>query len=193
MVQTGLDQSTSKMNRIAILVVLVAVTTLHIEAKKAKKNELDEQQKEVEETKEAGEPDEEGAEFPGFALRIPIPNFGALAHMREQLQNLFPGPKAADYKPGKTKTTTSSKNSTHGPFKTYSVTSETVSADNKSSPHVLSKLYKSITTFDKDKLPKGKDGKLKIPSAMEFDFGPFGAQFHDEEGKVSTHLSLFWN
>lgn len=168
------------MNKLIVLLVLLALTTLCIEAKKAKKHELDKDQKEVEESKQ---PDtEEKSEFPGFALRIPIPNFGALSHIREQLENLFTGQKLADDggKPGKTKTTTTTKNSTHGPFKTYSVTSETVSADNKSSPHILSKIYKSITTLDKDKLLKGKDGKVKIPSAMEFDFGPFGPQFRDD-------------
>ena len=88
-------------------------------------------------------------------------------------------------KSGKTKTTTTTNNSTHGPFKTYSVTSETVSTDNKTSPHILSKVYKSITTLDKDKLLKGKDGKVQVPSALEFDFGPFGPQFHDDSGEVS--------
>lgn len=174
------------MNKLIVLLVLLALTTLCIEAKKAKKHELDKDQKEVEESKEP-ETEEKG-EFPGFALRIPIPNFGALSHIREQLENLFTGQKLADDggKPGKTKTTTTTKNSTHGPFKTYSVTSETVSADNKSSPHILSKIYKSITTLDKDKLLKGKDGKVKIPSAMEFDFGPFGPQFRDDlDGQVS--------
>ncbi|XP_078359574.1 uncharacterized protein LOC144644040 [Oculina patagonica] len=167
------------MNKLIVLLVLLALTTLCIEAKKAKKHELAEDQKEVEESKEPET--EEKSEFPGFALRIPIPSFGALSHIREQLENLFTGQKLADGgKPGKTKTTTRTKNSTHGPFKTYSVTSETVSADNKSSPHILSKIYKSITTLDKDKLPKGKNGKIKLLSAMEFDFGPFGPQFRDD-------------
>lgn len=177
------------MNKIVSLILLISLTALHTDAKKTKKEEVDTQQKALEESNEAEDPEVGAAEFPGFALRIPIPNLGALAHIRQQLENLFPGPKQADYKPGKTKTTTTSKNSTHGPFKTYSVTEETVSTDNKSSPHVLSKVYKSITTLDKDKLPKGKDGKVKIPSAMEFDFGPFGPQFHDEGGKVRSTLA----
>ncbi|RMX52380.1 hypothetical protein pdam_00014400 [Pocillopora damicornis] len=177
------------MNKIVSLILLISLTALHTDAKKTKKEEVDTQQKALEESNEAEDPEAGAAEFPGFALRIPIPNLGALAHIRQQLENLFPGPKQADYKPGKTKTTTTSKNSTHGPFKTYSVTEETVSTDNKSSPHVLSKVYKSITTLDKDKLPKGKDGKVKIPSAMEFDFGPFGPQFHDEGGKKCSASS----
>lgn len=178
------------MNKLLVLLVLLALTTLCIEAKKAKKHELAEDQKEVEESKEPSE-SEGKSEFLGFALRIPIPNFGALSHIREQLENLFTGQKLADGKPGKTKTTTTTKNSTHGPFKTYSVTSETVSADNKSSPHVLSKVYKSITTLDKGKLPKGKDGKVNIPSTMEFDFGPFGPQFRDDfDGQVSERVHL---
>lgn len=183
------------MNKLIVLFVLLALSTLQIEAKKvARKHELDKEHKEVEESKEPNAESEEKStsEFPGFALRIPIPNFGALSRMREQLENLFSGQKLADGKPGKTKTTTTTKNSTHGPFKTFSVTSETVSTDNKSSPHILSKVYKSITTLDKDKLPKSKDGKVKIPSAMEFDFGPFGPQFHDDyEGQVG--LRVFFN
>lgn len=172
------------MNKIIVLLVLLALTTLHTEAKKAKKHELDKAQKEVEENKEPNG-SEEKSEFPGFALRIPIPNFGALSHIREQLDNLFTGQKVLHDNSGKTKTTTTTNNSTHGPFKTYSVTSETVSTDNKSSPHILSKVYKSITTLDKDKLLKGKDGKVKVPSALEFDFGPFGPQFHDDsDGEV---------
>lgn len=181
------------MNKLVVLFVLLALSTIQIEAKRAaKKHQLDKEQKELEESKEPNAESEEKSEFPGFALRIPIPNFGALSRMREQLENLFSGQKLADGKPGKTKTTTTTKNSTHGPFKTFSVTSETVSTDNKSSPHILSKVYKSITTLDKDKLLKGKDGKVKIPSAMEFDFGPFGPQFHDDyEGQVG--LRVFFN
>ena len=170
------------MNKIIVLLVLLALTTLHAYAKKAKKHELE---KEIEESNEPDVP-EEKSEFPGFALRIPIPNFGALSHIREQLDSLFTGQKPVLHdKSGKTKTTTTTNNSTHGPFKTYSVTSETVSTDNKSSPHILSKVYKSITTLDKDKLLKGKDGKVKVPSALEFDFGPFGPQFHDDSGEVN--------
>lgn len=119
------------MNKIGTLILLISVSALYTDANKAKKEELDKQQKAVEENNEAEDHEAVGAEFPGFALRIPIPNIGALAHIRQQLENLFPGPKQADYKPGKTKTTTTSKNSTHGPFKTYSVTEETVSTDNK--------------------------------------------------------------
>lgn len=179
------------MNKIIVVLVLVALSTLHIEAKKSKKHELEEDQKEVEESGQEPKEPEGQSEFPGFALRIPIPNFGALAHIKDQLENLFTGEKVSDgVKPGKTKTTTTSKNSTRGPFKTYSVTSETVSADNKSSPHILSKVFKSITTLDKDKLLKGKNGKIKIPSAMEFDFGPFGPRFHDDsDGVVSALLN----
>lgn len=173
------------MSKIIVLFVLLALTTLHANAKKAKKHELEKAPKEIQESNEPDVP-EEKSEFPGFALRIPIPNFGALSHIREQLDSLFTGQKPVLHdKSGKTKTTTTTNNSTHGPFKTYSVTSETVSTDNKSSPHILSKVYKSITTLDKDKLLKGKDGKVKVPSALEFDFGPFGPQFHDDSGEVS--------
>ena len=182
--QTKNVTSTANMNKIAILVVLLALTAFHSEAKKSKKHELEKAQKEVEDNKEPEESEEKG-EFPGFALRIPIPNFGALSHIREQLDSLFTGSKPVLHdKSGKTKTTTTTNNSTHGPFKTYSVTSETVSTDNKTSPHILSKVYKSITTLDKDKLLKGKDGKVQVPSALEFDFGPFGPQFHDDSGEV---------
>jgi len=181
------------MNKTAVLVVLLALAAFHTEATKSKKHELEKAQKEVEENKEPEESEEKG-EFPGFALRIPIPNFGALSHIREQLDSLFTGSKPVLHdKSGKTKTTTTTNNSTHGPFKTYSVTSETVSTDNKTSPHILSKVYKSITTLDKDKLPKGKDGKIQVPSALEFDFGPFGPQFHDDSGEVGWTVlkSLF--
>ena len=189
------------MNKIAVLLVLLALATLQIDAKKSKKHAVKKEEK-----KESEEPidsnDKPGARslFPEFAIRIPVPDFGVLSNMRERLDDLFTGKQPVglnDFVPGEKsklknlKTTTKVKNSTRGPFKTYTITSETVSTDNKTSPRVVSKVFKQLTTLDKNKLAKGKDGKLiKIPS-MEFELGPFGSVFDDVKGEVS-HCLLFY-
>lgn len=187
----------AKMNKIAVLLVLLALAALQIDAKKSKKHEPQkEAKKQSEENVETEDEPEVRSFFPGFAIRIPVPNFGILSNMRERLDDLFTGKQPtslSDFVPGdnsKLKTTTKTKNSTHGPFKTYSITTETVSTDNKSSPHVVSKVFKSLTTLDKDKLPKGKNGKIKLPS-MEFELGPFGPAFEDANGEVSYLCNLF--
>lgn len=79
-----------------------------------------------------------------------------------------------DYKFGKIKIMIILKNLIYGLFKIYSVIEEIVFIDNKSLFYVLLKVYKFIIIFDKDKLFKGKDGKVKIFFVMEFDFGFFG-------------------
>ena len=116
--------------------------------------------------------------FPGFAIRIPVPNFGILSNIRERFgQSLLRKNSLRDLATSYRATKRSirprprQKNSTRGPFKTYTVTQETVSTENKSSPHVVSKIFQSLTTLDKDKLlSKGKNGKIKIPS-MQFELG----------------------
>lgn len=187
----------TKMNKITVLVLLLALATLQIDAKKAKKHELQKETKKESEVKDESkeEPEVKGF-FPGFAIRIPVPNFGILTNMREHLDNLFSGKQPVslnDFVPGdksKLKTTTKVKNSTRGPYKTYTVTSETISTENKTAPRVVSKIFKSLTTLDKNKLPKGKDGKIKMPS-MEFELGPLGPVFNDAAGDVS-HCSRFF-
>ena len=189
------------MNKLVVFIVLLALGSLQIDAKKAKKHEArkEETKQSEEETKQSedkieqpeDEPEIKGF-FPGFAIRIPVPNFGILSNIRERLDDLFTGNKPvglSDFVPssdksGKFKTTTKVKNSTRGPFKTYSISSQTVSTDNKSSPHVVSQVFKSLTTLDKTKLPKGKDGKVQIPS-MEFELGPFASPLLDAGEEVS--------
>lgn len=194
------------MNKLLVFIVLLALASLQINAKKAKKHEAqkEETKQSEEETKQSDEKieqpeDEDEPEikgfFPGFAIRIPVPNFGILSNIRERLDDLFTGNKPvglSDFVPssdksGKFKTTTKVKNSTRGPFKTYSISSQTVSTDNKSSPHVVSQVFKSLTTLDKTKLPKGKDGKVQIPS-MQFELGPFASPLLDtsEEEKCKS-------
>lgn len=178
------------MNKAIILLLVLALTALQIDGKKSKKPEP-EKEKEVK-SEDGVETEEEPvfrSYFPGFAIRIPVPNFGILSNIRERLDNLFSGKQPeglSDFVPGdktKYKTTTKTKNSTRGPFKTYTVTQETVSTENKSSPHVVSKIFQSLTTLDKDKLlSKGKNGKIKIPS-MQFELGPFGPAFEDAKGE----------
>ena len=179
------------MNKTAILFVLLALAALQIDAKKSKKHEPEkEEEKQSDDKVESEDEPEVRSFFPGFAIRVPVPSFGILSNIREHLDNLFSGKQPqglSDFVPGdktKLKTTTKTKNSTHGPYKTYTVTQETVSTDNKSSPHVVSKVFKSLTTLDKGKL-KGKNGKLRIPS-MQFELGPFGQVFGDVKGEVST-------
>ena len=182
-------EAAEKMMKLTALCVLLVLAAFHAEAKKSKPVEAEQENKDVD------APEEEESEFPGFSLRIPIPNFGALAHIKKQLENMFSGQRPDDMPTGdkgKTKTTTTTKNSTHGPFKTYTITSETVSTENKTSPKVLSKVYKSITTVDKDKLLKGKNGKVKFPG-IEFDFGPFGPQFQDLGGPVRRYSFFFYS
>ena len=189
------------MNKIAVLLVLLALATLQIDAKKSKKHELKkEEKKQSEEQIDSDDEPEVRNFFPGFAIRIPVPDFGILSNMRERLDDLFTGKQPvglSDFVPGdksklkNLKTTTKVKNSTRGPFKTYTVTSETVSTDNKTSPRVVSKVFKQVTTLDKNKLLKGKDGKIKIP-LVEFELGPLEpAVFNDAKGEVSRCWSLF--
>lgn len=186
------------MNKAIILLLVLALTALQIDGKKSKKPEP-EKEKEVK-SEDGVETEEEPvfrSYFPGFAIRIPVPNFGILSNIRERLDNLFSGKQPeglSDFVPGdktKYKTTTKTKNSTRGPFKTYTVTQETVSTENKSSPHVVSKIFQSLTTLDKDKLlSKGKNGKIKIPS-MQFELGPFGPAFEDANGEPVGFCFLF--
>jgi len=178
------------MNKIAVLLVLLALATLQIEAKKSKKHEQHKEEKNENDAKvETEDEPEVKSFFPAFAIRIPVPNFGILSNIRERLDDLFSGKQPtglSDFVPSKDKTklktTTKTKNSTHGPFKTYTVASETVSTENKTAPRIISKVFKSITTLDKDKLPKGKNGKFKLPS-MEFELGPFGPALDDVKGE----------
>ena len=193
------QDSTTEMNKPTILLLALALTALQIDAKKSKKHKPKEET-EVMKSEDGVETEEEPvfrSYFPGFAIRIPVPNFGILSNIRERLDNLFSGKQPeglSDFVPGdkaKYKTTTKTKNSTRGPFKTYTVTQETVSTDNKSSPHVVSKIFKSLTTLDKDKLlSKGKNGKIKIPS-MQFELGPFGPAFEDVKGEPVGFCFLF--
>ena len=179
------------MNKIAVLLVLLALATLQIDAKKSKKHELKKEEKK--QSEEQIDSDDE-PEVRNFAIRIPVPDFGILSNMRERLDDLFTGKQPvglSDFVPGdkskqkNLKTTTKVKNSTRGPFKTYTVTSETVSTDSKTSPRVVSKVFKQLTTLDKNKLLKGKDGKIKIP-LVEFELGPLEpAVFNDAKGEVS--------
>lgn len=160
MFRSGLETGfTTEMNKAIILLLVLALTALQIDARKSKKHEP-EKEKEVK-SEDGVETEEEpvfGSYFPGFAIRIPVPNFGILSNIRERLDNLFSGKQPeglSDFVPDdktKYKTTTKTKNSTRGPFKTYTVTQETVSTENKSSPHVVSKIFQSLTTLDKDKL-----------------------------------------
>lgn len=196
------------MNKLLVFIVLLALASLQINAKKAKKHEAqkEETKQSEEETKQSDEKieqpeDEDEPEikgfFPGFAIRIPVPNFGILSNIRERLDDLFTGNKPvglSDFVPssdksGKFKTTTKVKNSTRGPFKTYSISSQTVSTDNKSSPHVVSQVFKSLTTLDKTKLPKGKDGKVQIPS-MQFELGPFASPLLDTSEEEVSFRSI---
>ena len=189
------------MNKIAVLLVLLALATLQIDAKKSKKHEpKKKEKKQSEEQIDSDDEPEVRNIFPGFAIRIPVPDFGILSNMRERLDDLFTGKQPVgltDFVPGdksklkNLKTTTKVKNSTRGPFKTYTVTSETVSTDNKTSPRVVSKVFKQLTTLDKNKLLKGKDGKSKIP-LVEFELGLLGpAVFNDAKGEVSHCWSFF--
>ena len=192
------QDSTTEMNKAIILLLVLALTALQIDGKKSKKPEP-EKEKEVK-SEDGVETEEEPvfrSYFPGFAIRIPVLNFGILSNIRERLDNLFSGKQPeglSDFVPGdktKYKTTTKTKNSTRGPFKTYTVTQETVSTENKSSPHVVSKIFQSLTTLDKDKLlSKGKNGKIKIPS-MQFELGPFGPAFEDANGEPVGFCFLF--
>lgn len=198
------------MNKLLVFIVLLALCSLQIDAKKTKKHEAQKEdtkqsEEETNQSEEKIEQPEDEPEikgfFPGFAIRIPVPNFGILSNIRERLDDLFTGNKPvglSDFVPssdksGKFKTTTKVKNSTRGPFKTYSISSQTVSTDNKSSPHVVSQVFKSLTTLDKTKLPKGKDGKVQVPS-MEFELGPFASPLLDsseEEVSLRSILLLF--
>lgn len=177
------------MNKITVFLVLMALTSLQIDAKKPKKHDAQKEEKKQSQQdieQPEAEPEIKGF-FPGFAIRIPVPNFDILSNIRERLDDLFSGNKPvglSDFVPksdksGDFKTTTKVKNSTRGPFKTYTITSETVSTDNKTSPRVVSQVFKSLTTLDKNKLPKGKNGKVQMPSAMEFELGPFSSPFQD--------------
>lgn len=73
----------------------------------------------------------------------------------------------------------------------YSVMLEIVLIDNKSLLYILFKVYKFIIIFDKDKLFKGKDGKVNVFFFFEFDFGLFGLQFYDDFGEVSQNVFKF--
>lgn len=77
-------------------------------------------------------------------------------------------------KSGKIKIIIIINNFIYGLFKMYSVMLEIVLIDNKSLLYILFKVYKFIIIFDKDKLFKGKDGKVNVFFFFEFDFGLFG-------------------
>ena len=146
-----------------------------------------------------------GFAFPGFRIRIPILNFGVLGRMKQQIDNIMNRKQQglADLpigglKAGKTKTRTKMSNSTHGPFKTYTITTETLTQGNKTvKPKVIAKTVKTITTLDKSNLAKAKNGTV-LPLAM----GPRFGMTSDSapEGKVGNDscwllflLFLIWS
>jgi hypothetical protein len=109
-----------------------------------------------------------GFRLPLFAMRLPL--FGS--------QGIEDSMKPSDLefndgKHGKLNTKSKTSNSTNGPFKTFTVTTETTSG-NKSNPQVFEKVIKSVTTMDKNN-SKGKHIKFPALRATEFSiFKPFG-------------------
>lgn len=186
--------------KFTITFLLITLLAIQINAKKRSEENEDEEtemNKDVQQKKPAkpfgftfGNP------F-GLALQIPIINpevFGNLQRqMRRLRQTVFMGGASptkegqimdADGKKVKVKTRTKTSNSTHGPFKTYTITKETVSADNKKNPKVLSKSVQSVTTLDKEfkgKMPKGEKDKLK---KMLFNFGPMQLRLNEIDEKA---------
>ena len=191
--------------KLAITLLLLALVTFSTEGKKkSKQNEVtDMESAEMNEDKKEERPRQPfgfafGNPF-GLALQIPIISPEVFGNIQNQMKRLrqavfmggaMPSGKEgqlfdADGKKLKLKTRTKSSNSTHGPFKTYTIEKETVSTENKTNPRVVSKSVQSITTLDKkfkgkippQELAKEKWGKM-------FNFGPMQLRLDEIEDKV---------
>ncbi|XP_031574431.1 uncharacterized protein LOC116308183 [Actinia tenebrosa] len=106
-----------------------------------------------------------GFRVPLFAMRFPV--FGGEALTRQD--NVKPSELTFnDGKDAKLKTKTKTFNSTHGPYKTYTITSVTTSG-NKTNPQVFEKVIKSVTTMAKN----GTGKNITLPQIKETQFSIF--------------------
>lgn len=99
--------------------------------------------------------------LPVFAIRMPI--FGAQELVRPS-SVLFNDAPVQNNKDLKTETKTTK--SENGPYKTYTVVTETKSA-NKSNPKVYRKIIKTITTMNRNSTSQGTNGTtshIKLPA-----------------------------
>ncbi|XP_032238867.2 uncharacterized protein LOC116618849 [Nematostella vectensis] len=174
----------------AVFLFVIAATLLFSEAKHVKTEKPDK----TPATADTDKPVHVGFRVPAFAIRLPFfggfPFMGAniASRAKELKKKMALDGKFDDEKMPNLKTKTKTSNSTHGPFKTYTVTTETVNEKNKSNPQVYEKVIKSITTLDN----KNSTGNVTLPkiTSTQFIFSPFGSGMAGMQDNDSENVKL---